>query len=54
MRECGGGGSPDYNLDVELKVPVDAKPGGAVVAIPDPNSAEPLEVPFRVLGDVPG
>lgn len=48
------GGSPDYDLDVELKVPVDAKPGGAVVSIPDLNSAEPLEVLFRVLGDVPG
>lgn len=42
--------SPDYALDVELEVPVDAKPGRAVVAIPDPNSAEPMEVPFSVLG----
>lgn len=42
-------GPPDYALDVELEVPTDAKPGEAVIAIPDPNSAEPLEVPFRVL-----
>ncbi|MGI9048821.1 MAG: hypothetical protein ACR2GU_05545 [Rubrobacteraceae bacterium] len=44
------GGSPDYTLDVKLKVPADAKPGKAVVAIPDPNDAEPPKVPFRVLG----
>ena len=47
-------GPPDYALDVELKVPANAKPGGAVVAIPNPNSAGPLEVPFRVLGGGPG
>lgn len=44
------GGPPDYTLDVKLKVPADAEPGRAVIVIPDPNSAEPLEVPFRVLG----
>lgn len=40
---------PDYALDVKLKVPTDAKPGRAVVAIPDPDSAEPMEAPFTVL-----
>lgn len=44
------GGHPDYVLDTELKVPADAKPGRAVIIIPDPDSAEPLEVPFGVLG----
>ena len=48
------GDPPDYALDVELKVPADAEPGGAVVAVPDPNSAEPPEVPFEVLGGGPG
>ncbi len=47
-------GPPDYALDVDLKVPVDAKPGRAVVVIPDPNSAEPMEVPFSVLAGGPG
>jgi len=44
------GGSPDYAIDVRLKVPADAEPGRATVAISNPDSAEPLEVPFRVLG----
>lgn len=48
------GGRPDYALDVELKVPNNAEPGEAVVAIPNPNSAEPLRVPFRVLDSGPG
>ena len=43
------GGPPDYALDVKLKVPADAKLGRAVVAIPDPNSAGPMKIPFRVL-----
>lgn len=39
----------DYKVEATLKVPNDAEPGRAIVVIPDPNSAEPLKVPFRVL-----
>ncbi len=45
---------PDYALDVDLEVPADAKPGRAMIAIPDPNNAEPLKVPFGVLGSGSG
>lgn len=54
LATVDAGGPPNYAIDVELKVPKDAKPGGATVVIPVPNSAEPLRVPFEVLGDVPG
>ena len=53
-HESFGQRPPDYALDMRLKVPAEAKPGRAVVVIPDPDSAEPLEVPFRVLGGGPG
>lgn len=43
-------GPPDYTLNTKLKVPADAKPGRAVVVIPDPSNAEPPKLPFRVLG----
>jgi hypothetical protein len=44
------GGPPDYAIDLRLRVPSDAEPGRATVVIPDPDSAEPLKVPFEVLG----
>lgn len=48
------GGPPNYAIDVELKVPTEAKSGSAVIVIPNPDDAGPLEMPFAVLGDGAG
>jgi hypothetical protein len=40
----------DYRVEATLEVPEDAEPGRAVVVVPDPYAAGPMEVPFRVLG----
>lgn len=41
---------PDHTLDAQLVVPTVAKPGPATVAIRSEGSPQPLELPFRVLG----
>jgi hypothetical protein len=50
LATVDAGGPPRYAIDVRLRVPEGAEPGRAVIVIPVPNSAEPLKVPFRVLG----
>ena len=50
LATVDAGGPPRYFVEATLEVPKDAEPGGAVVAVHTANMAEPMEVPFEVLG----
>lgn len=52
LDTVNAGPSPDHDLDAELAVPDIAEPGAATLVVHlGSSSPEPLEIPFRVLGE---